>query len=463
MSANSHDLHQPASAGPARYQRSSPSSSTPSPRWVAQATARPMCSRPAVELGQRTVTPPSITRDPSGLRQASCSSRACERSTEMRRGKPVVAGGGGGLPVASGASSCAPMWSAGSAVAAGKAPSGGGGSGSGGWGASGSDCSKGLMSASQPSARASTSPCPGPHNAMWRALGNSTGRAIGARQSTRSNDWNRGRERREACRLASDCIPAGRDQDSAHEPGWLPVTRAAHDFELFASRGHEMNQFFEGIAHHWNGGGPGMYPIAICLVFAIAVIIDRVQVLFFSASVDKDEFLRGPKTHIFNGDLDKAISYTAGQKQTPLTNIVKAGLINVPKGEDEVQAAMDEASLRELPRIEKRTGYLAMIGNVATLVGLLGTIIGLIQCFAGVAGVDASEKARVLSDGISEAMNCTAFGLIVAIPALVAFSLLQGRTQHMIDDINETSVGVLNLIVANKDKMRIPQNLPQAQ
>ena len=222
-----------------------------------------------------------------------------------------------------------------------------------------------------------------------------------------------------------------------------------------------MNQFFETLAQHWKGGGPGMYPIAICLVFAIAVIIDRVQVLFFSASVDKEQFLRGLKSHIFNGDLDKAISYTAGQKQTPLTNIVKAGLINVPKGEDEVQAAMDEASLREMPRIEKRTGYLAMIGNVATLVGLLGTIVGLIQCFAGVAGVDASEKARVLSDGIAEAMNCTAFGLIVAIPSLVAFSLLQGRTQHMIDDINETSVGVLNLIVANKDKMRIPTNLPQ--
>jgi biopolymer transport protein ExbB/TolQ len=222
-----------------------------------------------------------------------------------------------------------------------------------------------------------------------------------------------------------------------------------------------MGSFFETVAQHWKGGGYGMYPIAICLVFAVAVIVDRIQVLFFSASVDKEQFLRGLKTHIFNGDLDKAISYTAGQKATPLTNIVKAGLINVPKGEDEVQAAMDEASLREMPRIEKRTGYLAMIGNVATLVGLLGTIIGLIQCFAGVAGVDASEKARVLSDGIAEAMNCTAFGLIVAIPSLVAFSLLQGRTQHMIDDINETSVGVLNLIVANKDKMRIPANLGQ--
>ncbi|HXN82855.1 MAG TPA: MotA/TolQ/ExbB proton channel family protein [Myxococcales bacterium] len=222
-----------------------------------------------------------------------------------------------------------------------------------------------------------------------------------------------------------------------------------------------MGSMFEQIRMHWDGGGKGMYPIAVCLVFAIAIVIDRIQVLFFSASIDKEQFLRGLKTHIFNGDLDKAISYTAGQKNTPLTNIVKAGLINVPKGEAEVQAAMDEASLREMPRIEKRTGYLAMIGNVATLVGLLGTIGGLIKSFAAVAGVDASQKAAELSNGIAEAMNCTAFGLLVAIPALVMFSVLQGRTQHMIDDINETSVGVLNLIVSNKDKMRIPATLPQ--
>src|SRR3981081_3486900 len=222
-----------------------------------------------------------------------------------------------------------------------------------------------------------------------------------------------------------------------------------------------MGSFFETVAHHWKGGGPGMYPIALCFVFAIAVIIDRVQVLFFSASVDKEQFLRGLKAHIFNGDLDKAISYTAGQKATPLTNIVKAGLITVPKGEDEAQGAMDEASLREMPRIEKRTGYLARIGKEATLDGLLGTIVGLIQCFAGVAGVDASEKARVLSDGIAEAMNCTAFGLIVALPALVGFPLAQAPTQHMIDAINESAVGVRNLFVANTDKMRIPATLPQ--
>src|SRR2546428_1668841 len=127
-------------------------------------------------------------------------------------------------------------------------------------------------------------------------------------------------------------------------------------FELFSEDGNKMTSIFETVAHHWKGGGFGMYPIAICLVFAIAVIIDRIQVLFFSASADKEQFLRGLKTHIFNGDLDKAISYTAGQKTTPLTNIVKASPINVPKGEAEAPAAMDEASLRGMPRIAQRTG-----------------------------------------------------------------------------------------------------------
>jgi biopolymer transport protein ExbB len=120
---------------------------------------------------------------------------------------------------------------------------------------------------------------------------------------------------------------------------------------------------------------------------------------------------------------------------------------------------MDEATLRESPKIEKRTGYLAMLGNVATLLGLLGTIIGLIGAFGAVANADASQKARILADSISEAMNCTAFGLLTAIPALVAYSVLQGRSQHMIDEINESSVSVLNLIVANKDKMKVPATM----
>jgi biopolymer transport protein ExbB/TolQ len=215
-----------------------------------------------------------------------------------------------------------------------------------------------------------------------------------------------------------------------------------------------------GLAKSFQDGGVGMYPIAFMSIFAVTVLIDRFYALFFKNSINKEAFMRGLKKHIYAGDLDKAISYVASQKRTPLTAVVKAGLINVPKGEAEVQAAMDEASLRENPKIETRTGYLAMIGNVSTLFGLLGTILGLIKCFGAVAQVDPATKATVLSLGISEAMNCTAFGLTVAIPALLAFSVLQGRTQHMLDEINETTVGLLNLIIANKDKMKIPANLP---
>ena len=208
------------------------------------------------------------------------------------------------------------------------------------------------------------------------------------------------------------------------------------------------------LAKRWEAGKWGMYPIALCAIIALAIIGERVYTLFVKSSINKEGFLRELRKYIFAGDLDKAINFVAGQKQTPLTTVVKAGLMNVPKGEDEVQAALDEASLRETPRLEARTGYLAMLGNAAMLAGLLGTVSGLIGCFEAVANVNPADKATILANGISEAMNCTGFGLLTAIPALVAFSVLMGRTQALINDINEASVSVLNLIVNNREKFK---------
>ena len=225
------------------------------------------------------------------------------------------------------------------------------------------------------------------------------------------------------------------------------------NLSMLAAEGGNKS-FVEEVARRWEAGDWGMYPIATALVCALAIIIERVIVLFFQASINKDAFLRGLKKHIYAGDLDKAINYVAGQKSTPLTNVIKAGLMNVPKGEEEVQAALDEATLRETPRLEARSGYLAMLGNAAMLAGLLGTVSGLIRCFEAVANVNPADKATILAAGISEAMNCTGFGLLTAIPSLIAFSILMGRTQHLINDINETSVSVLNLIVSNKDKFK---------
>ena len=139
---------------------------------------------------------------------------------------------------------------------------------------------------------------------------------------------------------------------------------------------------------------------------------------------------------------------------TPVTRIIQAGLTKFNRPDNEVQAAMDEQALHEIPKLEARTGYLAMLGNVATLVGLLGTILGLIHSFAGVAGVDPSMKATLLAKGISEAMNCTAFGLVCAVPALLWFAVLNGWTQHTLDDINEVSVQVVNLVVGHRNAMK---------
>lgn len=224
-----------------------------------------------------------------------------------------------------------------------------------------------------------------------------------------------------------------------------------------------MGEMFGALAKAFHDGGIGMYPILISLVFTLAILVDRVIVLYFKANIDKEAFLRGLKPHVYGGDLDKAIAFCASQKKTPLVSVIKAGLINVPKGEEDVQAAMDEATLRESPRIERRTGYLAMLGNVATLLGLLGTIIGLIHAFGAVANANPADKATILANSISEAMNCTAFGLLVGIVALVMYSVLQGRTQTMVDDINESSVSVLNLIIANREKMRMPATMAAAE
>jgi biopolymer transport protein ExbB len=210
------------------------------------------------------------------------------------------------------------------------------------------------------------------------------------------------------------------------------------------------------LLHHWKGGGFWMYPIALCLVFAVAIIVDRVMMLFIRAKVNKEEFVSQMTKHVLAGDLHGAVKFVSSQPATPLTNVVKAGLLRVNANDQIVQSALDEASLREMPKIEKRTGYLAMIANLAMLLGLLGTISGLIACFAAVAkpGVDPALKSSLLADGIAEAMNCTAFGLIAAITALLGFAFLNGRTQHLVDDINETSVAILNLVVNNRDKLK---------
>lgn len=201
---------------------------------------------------------------------------------------------------------------------------------------------------------------------------------------------------------------------------------------------------------HFKEGGFMMYPILLMNLVCCAIALERAFALFVVSRENKDALLSGLQKHILRGDIHSAIRFLNGQKQGPIAKIVKAGLMKANKSDKEVQAALDEASLREVPYIEKRTGHLAVLANAATLVGLLGTIIGMIGCFAAVANADPSTKAVMLSKGISEAMNCTAFGLLTAIPALMMFAFLQARTQATLDGVNESVVSTLNLVMSNR-------------
>jgi len=207
--------------------------------------------------------------------------------------------------------------------------------------------------------------------------------------------------------------------------------------------------------HHFNAGGWAMWIIMFWLICAVATIAER-AVYLFSSSINKDVFLATMQKCILAGDVAKAVKMCSAAN-APLARIVQAGLVKVNRPDEEVQAAMDESALREMPRISKRTGFLALFANLAMLSGLFGTIVGLIKAFGAVGGesIDPSQKARILAEGIAEAMNCTAFGLLSAIVALVGFAVLNGKTQQLEDDINEASVQVLNLVVANRQKVNL--------
>jgi len=212
------------------------------------------------------------------------------------------------------------------------------------------------------------------------------------------------------------------------------------------------------LIHSFREGGAMMYPILLLGIMMVAITVEKFHMLYFKINLNKDFFFKNLTGHLLKGDFD-AMILLCDQNPAPISKVIKACLIRLMnKGtEADIQAALDEGAMTEVPRIEKRIGFLAVIGNVATLVGLLGTITGLIRSFGAVANADAATKAAELTKGISEAMNCTAFGLIVAVPAVFLYSILQNRAQTLIDDINETSIKTFNFILANRERFGIPE------
>lgn len=208
------------------------------------------------------------------------------------------------------------------------------------------------------------------------------------------------------------------------------------------------------IAKAFCEGGFIMYVIAFIGLLTGFLIIERLMALQRLA-VDKTQVAENLFAMILRGDLRQGVAF-CDSKPAPLTNVLKAGLVQAmnKRPDEEIQVAMDAAVLRETPRLEGWVSFLAIFGNMGVLVGLLGTIIGLIRSFGGVAEADAATKAAELSKGISEALNCTAFGLLVAISAIITFGFFQIRIGRAINDMQESSMTLMNLVVSNRDKIR---------
>lgn len=194
-------------------------------------------------------------------------------------------------------------------------------------------------------------------------------------------------------------------------------------------------------------GGLFMWVILITLVIGIAIIIERFIFIAVRNRIDASSFVSRVIDLVKSGNIANAIELCR-MSSAALPSITGAGLQQVGKDPKEIQGAFELAAMTEIPKLERRTHYLSMIANVATLLGLLGTIVGLIQSFQAVASADSSQKAALLSAGIAVAMNTTAFGLIVAIPCMVFHSYIQSKTNAIIDEINENVARIYQKIIA---------------
>ena len=225
------------------------------------------------------------------------------------------------------------------------------------------------------------------------------------------------------------------------------MAQAAQSIANTAIEQPELGTYDTIIAFMQNGG-EFMYIILFVFFIGMAIAIERF--IYLSIMKTKNKAAWNRLLPVLNqGNFRQALDM-ATNSNSAIGRILAYGLSKVGQGRrhDDLEMAMEEGMMEVLPRLEKRTPYLATFANIATLLGLLGTIMGLIKALTAVANVDPAEKANLLSASISVAMNTTAFGLMAAIPLLLLFTFLQTKTTEIVDSIEMASVKFVNLIRA---------------
>jgi len=209
-------------------------------------------------------------------------------------------------------------------------------------------------------------------------------------------------------------------------------------------------EFWNVLVRFFQGGGEFMFPIAIVLVAGLSIGVERW--LYLTQVGSRNRRLWNSVVPLLQqGNFRQAVALTTNS-DAAIGQIMNYGLARVQSARrrDDVEKAMEESLMEVIPKLEKRTHYIATFANLSTLLGLLGTVIGLINAFSAVATVNPAEKANLLSASISVAMNCTAFGLMSAVPLLFIHAFLQTKTTELVDSLEMASVKFLNAITERK-------------
>jgi len=198
-----------------------------------------------------------------------------------------------------------------------------------------------------------------------------------------------------------------------------------------------------------------MYPILIVFAVGVAIAVERWMQLTRTRNENR-KIWDQVQPVLSKGEFDKARALVSDEKST-ISQMLSMGLARqgAVRRREDIEIAMEESMMEIIPQLEKRTPYLALLSNIATLLGLLGTIMGLIEAFTAVSNANPAEKADLLSASISVAMNTTAFGLMVAIPLLLVHAKLTSTTGQIVDSLEMASVKALNSI-SNFAKRQFP-------
>lgn len=188
-----------------------------------------------------------------------------------------------------------------------------------------------------------------------------------------------------------------------------------------------------------------MWVILLCGFAMLALASERAYYLFLKCDTGNRSLLNVISKYLKTGEYEKAIKHASGVS-TPLSKGIVCILSNRSKGAKAIKKSVDEVFLTEGPKIKRNVHYLNMLANVSTLIGLTGTIFGTMECFDAIANAPAAQRAQQLASGISVTMSATLFGLFVAVPSVLTHSVLSGKADKLLEDLDEKTTKLINAI-----------------